>query len=127
MSQKTNDFDVIVIGAGPAGYVAATRATQLGQKTACIDNWRSKKTSPCLGGNYVNGGCISAVALLESAKLFNVLNHDIADHGISANNIQAFLDSSISINNRPCSTYSYMCLIGIISSYSRTISCTHSC
>lgn len=91
MSQQKNDFDVIVIGAGPAGYVAATRASQLGLKTACIDNWDPDKSTPCLGGNYVNGGCISAVALLESAKLFNILNHGIADHGISADNIQADL------------------------------------
>ena len=88
MSHTSYDFDVIVIGAGPAGYVAATRATQLGLKTACIDNWNPGKTTPCFGGNYVNGGCISAVALLESAKLFNQLNHGIADHGISASNIQ---------------------------------------
>ena len=89
MSDTKNDYDVIVIGAGPAGYVAATRAVQLGLKTACIDNWANKKKPHCLGGNYVNGGCISAVALLESAKLFHKLNHDIADHGISASNIQA--------------------------------------
>jgi len=89
MSSKTNDYDVIVIGAGPAGYVAATRAVQLGLKTACIDNWPHEKTSSCLGGNYVNGGCISAVALLESAKLYEKLHHGIADHGISASNIQA--------------------------------------
>jgi len=89
MSGTKNDYDVIVIGAGPAGYVAATRAVQLGLKTACIDNWANKKKPHCLGGNYVNGGCISAVALLESAKLFHKLNHDIADHGISASNIQA--------------------------------------
>ena len=89
MSPQKNDFDVIVIGAGPAGYVAATRACQLGLKTACIDNWDAENDSSCLGGNYVNGGCISAVALLESAKLFHTLNHGITDHGISANNIQA--------------------------------------
>ncbi|NOQ14382.1 MAG: dihydrolipoyl dehydrogenase [Methyloprofundus sp.] len=89
MSPQKNDFDVIVIGAGPAGYVAATRTSQLGLKTACIDNWSNEKASTCLGGNYVNGGCISAVALLESAKLYHLLNHGIADHGISANNIQA--------------------------------------
>lgn len=89
MSAKTHDYDVIVIGAGPSGYVAATRAVQLGLKTACIDNWRHKKGQHCLGGNYVNGGCISAVALLESAKLFHKMHHGIADHGISASNIQA--------------------------------------
>lgn len=89
MSEQKNDFDVIVIGAGPAGYVAAARATQLGLKTACIDNWSTKRNTHCLGGNYVNGGCISAIALLESAKLFNLVNHGIAEHGISAENIQA--------------------------------------
>ncbi|NOQ64929.1 MAG: FAD-dependent oxidoreductase, partial [Methyloprofundus sp.] len=89
MSQTPYDFDVIVIGAGPAGYVAATRAAQLGLKTVCIDSGSKHKDSACLGGNYVNGGCISAVALLESAKIFNLLNHGIADHGISASNIQA--------------------------------------
>lgn len=88
MSDKCNDFDVIVIGAGPAGYVAATRATQLGLKTACIDNGTNQTGSTCLGGNYVNDGCISAVALLESAKLYNLLQHNIADHGISAQNIE---------------------------------------
>jgi dihydrolipoamide dehydrogenase len=89
MSAQKNDYDVIVIGAGPAGYVAATRATQLGLKTACIDNWETKNTTPCLGGNYVNGGCISAIALLESAKLFHLVSHGISEHGISADNIQA--------------------------------------
>ncbi|MDF1584530.1 MAG: dihydrolipoyl dehydrogenase [Methyloprofundus sp.] len=89
MSNKKHDYDVIVIGAGPAGYAAATRAAQLGLKTACIDNWANKKKPHCLGGSYVNGGCISVVALLESAKLFHKLNHGIADHGISASNIQA--------------------------------------
>lgn len=88
MSHTAYDFDVIVIGAGPAGYSAATRATQLGLKTACIDNRDAKKNRPCFGGNYVNDGCISAVALLESAKLFNLLNQGIADHGISASNIK---------------------------------------
>lgn len=89
MLPHTYDFDVIVIGAGPAGYVASTRAAQLGLKTACINSAHSEQTLPYLGGSYVNDGCISAVALLESAKLFDVLNHNIADHGISADNIQA--------------------------------------
>lgn len=93
MSELKKDFDVIVIGAGPAGYVAADRATQLGLKTACIDNWDSSKNTHCLGGNYVNGGCISAVALLESAKVFNLVNNGIADHGISVDNIQADIPS----------------------------------
>ncbi len=90
MSNKTYDYDVIVIGAGPAGYVAAARAAQLGLKTACIDsNINEKSKKHCLGGAYINGGCIAAVTLLESAKLFNQLTHDINAHGISADNIQA--------------------------------------
>jgi len=88
MSDKTYDYDVIVIGAGPAGYVAAARAAQLGLKTACIDSNINEKSKHCLGGAYVNGGCIAAVTLLESARLFNQLTHDINAHGISADNIQ---------------------------------------
>ncbi len=89
MSQATNDYDVLVIGAGPAGYVAAIRAAQLGLKTACIDRKVNATEQHCFGGAYVNAGCIAAVALLESAKLFATLNNGIAAHGISASNIQA--------------------------------------
>ncbi len=89
MSQATHDYDVLVIGAGPAGYVAAIRAAQLGLKTACIDRKVNATEQHCFGGAYVNAGCIAAVALLESAKLFATLHHDIATHGISADNIRS--------------------------------------
>ncbi len=81
------EYDVIVIGAGPAGYVAAIRAAQLGLKTACIDNWRNRNNQPSLGGTYINAGCIPSIALLESASLYHLLNHDIETHGIHVKNV----------------------------------------
>jgi dihydrolipoamide dehydrogenase len=77
-------FDVVVIGAGPAGYVAAIRAAQLGLKTACIDNFIGKDGKPALGGTCLNVGCIPSKALLDSSKQFHNLLHGFKDHGISA-------------------------------------------
>jgi dihydrolipoyl dehydrogenase len=82
-------YDVIVIGAGPAGYVAAIRCAQLGLKTACIDNWCSSNGSARLGGTFVNAGCISSMALLESARLYHSLTtHNIETHGIQCDNLR---------------------------------------
>jgi dihydrolipoamide dehydrogenase len=77
-------FDVVVIGAGPAGYVAAIRAAQLGLKTACVDSFVGKDGKPALGGTCLNVGCIPSKALLDSSKQFHNLTHSFADHGISA-------------------------------------------
>jgi dihydrolipoamide dehydrogenase len=83
MSKKqAQPFDVIVIGAGPAGYSSAIRCAQLGLKTACIDNWHGKKGQGGLGGTYLNAGCVASIALLESAKIYHALNHDLKEHGI---------------------------------------------
>jgi dihydrolipoamide dehydrogenase len=79
-------FDVIVIGAGPGGYVAAIRAAQLGLKTACIDDFKGKDGKPALGGTCLNIGCIPSKALLDSSRQFHNLVHGFADHGISASN-----------------------------------------
>ncbi len=76
-------FDLIVIGAGPGGYVAAIRAAQLGLKTACIDMFTGKDGKPAPGGTCLNVGCIPSKALLDSSKYFYHLQHDYADHGIS--------------------------------------------
>lgn len=76
------DYDVIVIGAGPAGYVAAIRCAQLGFKTASIDNWRDAQGQHKLGGTYLNAGCVACVALLESAKIHHILNHELHYHGM---------------------------------------------
>jgi dihydrolipoamide dehydrogenase len=79
-------FDVVVIGAGPGGYVAAIRAAQLGLKTACVDAFIGKDGKPALGGTCLNIGCIPSKALLDSSKQFHNLTHSFKDHGISADN-----------------------------------------
>jgi dihydrolipoamide dehydrogenase len=79
-------FDVVVIGAGPAGYVAAIRAAQLGLKTACVDAFIGKEGKPVLGGTCLNVGCIPSKAMLDSSKQFHNLTHSFKDHGISAAN-----------------------------------------
>lgn len=82
----STQFDVIVIGAGPGGYVAAIRAAQLGLKTACIDEFVGKDGKPALGGTCLNVGCIPSKALLDSSKQFHNLTHSFKEHGISADN-----------------------------------------
>jgi dihydrolipoamide dehydrogenase len=77
-------FDVVVIGGGPGGYVAAIRAAQLGLKTACIDDFVGKEGKPSLGGTCLNVGCIPSKALLDSSKQFHALTHTFKDHGITA-------------------------------------------
>lgn len=77
-----DSFDVLVIGGGPAGYVAAIRAAQLGFKTACVDAFeRNGKAS--LGGTCLNVGCIPSKAMLDSSEKFEVMQHDFAEHGIN--------------------------------------------
>ena len=80
MSEK---FDVIVIGGGPGGYVAAIRAAQLGLKTACIDMFTGKNGKAAPGGTCLNVGCIPSKALLDSTKHYHHLQHDFAAHGIN--------------------------------------------
>ena len=72
----TEQFDVVVIGGGPGGYVAAIRAAQLGLKTACVE------MRGALGGTCLNVGCIPSKALLESSEKFEDANHHFAEHGI---------------------------------------------
>ena len=95
MTESKTQYDVIVIGAGPAGYVAAIRAAQLGLKTACIDNWIDAKGKFSPGGTFVNAGCISSMALLESSKIYHLLNHDISKHGIKAENLNINLSQMV--------------------------------
>lgn len=79
------NFDVVVIGGGPGGYVAAIRAAQLGFSTACIDGYR-RKDKYSLGGTCLNVGCIPSKALLQSSENYAELTHSFADHGISCDN-----------------------------------------
>lgn len=79
MSKK---FDVVVIGGGPGGYIAAIRAAQLGFSTACIDEWKNAKNGPAPGGTCTNVGCIPSKALLQSSEHYEHAGHAFAEHGI---------------------------------------------
>ncbi len=81
-------FDVIVIGAGPGGYIAAIRAAQLGMTVACIDEWQNASGGPAPGGTCTNVGCIPSKALLQSSEHFEQANHHFAEHGISATGVK---------------------------------------
>src|SRR5687767_6456050 len=79
MSQS---FDVVVIGGGPGGYIAAIRAAQLGLSTACIDEWKTAEGKPAPGGTCTNVGCIPSKALLQSSENYEHAGHAFAEHGI---------------------------------------------
>ena len=83
----SKNFDVVVIGGGPGGYIAAIRAAQLGLNTACIDEWKNAKGGPAPGGTCTNVGCIPSKALLQSSENFEHAGHSFADHGISLSNL----------------------------------------
>ncbi len=85
MSQQ---FDVIVIGGGPGGYIAAIRAAQLGFKVACIDEWKNAAGGPAPGGTCTNVGCIPSKALLQSSEHFEHANLHFADHGINVGSVK---------------------------------------
>ncbi|NDP37768.1 MAG: dihydrolipoyl dehydrogenase [Rhodoferax sp.] len=79
----SKQFDVIVIGGGPGGYIAAIRAAQLGKNVACVDEWKNSQGGPALGGTCTNIGCIPSKALLQSSEHFDHASHHFADHGIA--------------------------------------------
>ena len=89
-----NNFDVIVIGSGPGGYVCAIRSAQLGFKTACIE---SKKT---LGGTCLNVGCIPSKSLLHSSEIYHKVKNEFNSLGIEASNIKLNLSKMMSSKNR---------------------------
>jgi dihydrolipoamide dehydrogenase len=78
----SKSFDVVVIGAGPGGYIAAIRAAQLGLATACIDEWKNAKGGPAPGGTCTNIGCIPSKALLQSSENYEHAGRHFKDHGI---------------------------------------------
>jgi dihydrolipoamide dehydrogenase len=80
MSQS---FDVVVIGGGPGGYIAAIRSAQLGLKTACVDEWKTADGKPAPGGTCTNVGCIPSKALLQSSENYEHAGHAFAEHGIA--------------------------------------------
>jgi len=77
-----NQFDLVVIGAGPGGYAAAIRAAQLGLKVACVE------LEDALGGTCLRVGCIPSKALLESSELFHAAQHDLAQHGVKTSGVE---------------------------------------
>jgi dihydrolipoamide dehydrogenase len=83
----SENYDVVVIGGGPAGYPAAIRAAQLGFKTACIDAWLNRDNTPAFGGTCLNAGCIPSKALLESSEMYHKAQHDFATHGIKTSGV----------------------------------------
>jgi len=101
MSDK---YDVVVIGSGPAGYVAAIRAAQLGLKTACIEKWQNDEGKGVNGGTCLNVGCIPSKALLDSSYKYHEAKEDLGIHGIStkgvAMDIPAMLDRKNKIINQ---------------------------
>jgi dihydrolipoamide dehydrogenase len=79
----SRNYDVVVIGAGPAGYIAAIRAAQHGMSVACIDEWKNRDGKNAFGGTCLNAGCIPSKALLESSELVHRANHEFKKHGIN--------------------------------------------
>ena len=81
-------YDVVVIGSGPAGYVAAIRASQLGLKTLCIEELIDESGKPSLGGTCLNVGCIPSKALLDSSHRYYEANKKLSEHGINISSLK---------------------------------------
>src|SRR5688500_13131933 len=84
---EASNFDVVVIGAGPAGYPCAIRAAQNKLTVACIDEWKNRDGSHAFGGTCLNAGCIPSKALLESSELYHRAQSEFAAHGISTSGL----------------------------------------
>jgi dihydrolipoamide dehydrogenase len=93
-------FDVVVIGGGPGGYIAAIRAAQLGFNTACIDDWRGADGKPALGGTCTNVGCIPSKALLQSSENFERAGHHFAEHGVKVKGLELDLAQMMKRKNK---------------------------
>ncbi|MDQ2140399.1 dihydrolipoyl dehydrogenase [Alcaligenaceae bacterium A4P071] len=95
----SKQFDVVVIGAGPGGYIAAIRAAQLGMSVACIDAWETADGKPAPGGTCTNVGCIPSKALLQSSEHFEQVNHHFEEHGIEVKGVSLKLDKMLARKN----------------------------
>jgi dihydrolipoamide dehydrogenase len=96
---STKQFDVVVIGAGPGGYIAAIRAAQLGMSVACIDAWQNGQGGPAPGGTCTNVGCIPSKALLQSSEHVEQAQHHFVDHGIEIKGLSVKLDRMLGRKN----------------------------
>ena len=88
-------FDVIVIGGGPGGYVAAIRSAQLGLKTACVEKWQNKEGKQVLGGTCLNVGCIPSKALLDSSHKYEEAKEKFDVHGISTGKVAIDIETML--------------------------------
>lgn len=96
----SNSYDVIVIGAGPAGYVAAIRAAQLGLKTICIEKWRNAEGEGVNGGTCLNVGCIPSKSLLDSSYKYYEAKNQLGVHGISTGDVSIDLKAMVDRKNK---------------------------
>lgn len=96
----SEQFDVVVIGGGPGGYIAAIRAAQLGFATACIDDWSRADGKPAPGGTCTNVGCIPSKALLQSSENFDHAGHSFADHGIGIDGLKIDVQKMLARKDR---------------------------
>ena len=94
------NYDVVVIGAGPGGYICAIRCAQLGFSTACVDGELSSSGKPTLGGTCLNTGCIPSKALLDSSHHYAFIRHDAAEHGIHVSGVKLDLHHMIGRKDR---------------------------
>jgi len=94
----TKEYDVIVIGSGPAGYVSAIRAAQLGLATACVEKWVDGENNTVLGGTCLNVGCIPSKALLDSSQKYIDAKEEFHAHGINASAIS--IDIPLMMNRK---------------------------
>ncbi len=97
MSDK---YDVVVIGSGPAGYVAAIRAAQLGLKTACIEKWQNDEGKGVNGGTCLNVGCIPSKALLDSSYKYHEAKEDLGIHGITTKGVVMDIPAMLARKNK---------------------------
>ena len=96
----SKEYDVVVIGAGPAGYVAAIRCAQLGMHVACVDEWHNHEGKSSLGGTCLNVGCIPSKALLESSHLYTAAENEFEEHGISVGKIKIDVPAMMARKNK---------------------------
>src|SRR5215471_16681955 len=94
----TDRYDVVIIGAGPGGYVAAIRAAQLGFNVACVESRNS------LGGTCLNIGCIPSKALLQSSEKFAEAGHGLAEHGVKVGDVSLDLDAMMGRKDKVVTT-----------------------
>ena len=96
----TDNYDVVIVGSGPAGYVAAIRAAQLGLKTACIEKWKTDAGKGVNGGTCLNVGCIPSKALLDSSYKYHEAKDALGVHGISTEGVTIDIAAMLNRKNK---------------------------